>query len=338
MPRFAEVLDELTSRGGRLLLELKHPHTREDVELVLGMVRAAGIADRVVVQSFRPSILVDVASVAPELPRALLTGTLHDDPLAICQELGLAAYHPAAVDVIARPDVVGELHAAGVATMVWTVNDETLWPELSDLGVDGLISDRAGDVVEWGRGVTGLVWPPRTTAGCAPTPVSRWRAWLARLDRPARRPCCSAGPACSTGWGLLLVRGAADQQRRGDQRTGRAAHRRRAATFRSSSTASTTWVRWGRTWPRRCSRSLGPSCSRCGCPTCCCMRGSWCWCTSWPVGSTRHGWPWLTVALLVLGSDRVVKNQLIAGGGYPEINPARVLLLLLARLGAAPGW
>lgn len=152
VPRFAEVLDELTSRGGRLLLELKHPHTREDVELVLGMVRAAGIADRVVVQSFRPSILVDVASVAPELPRALLTGTLHDDPLAICQELGLAAYHPAAADVIARPDVVGELHAAGVATMVWTVNDETLWPELSDLGVDGLISDRAGDVVEWGRG------------------------------------------------------------------------------------------------------------------------------------------------------------------------------------------
>jgi hypothetical protein len=43
--------------------------------------------------------------------------------------------------------------------------------------------------------------------------------------------------------------------------------------------------------------------------------------------------PWLaavTVGLLALGSDRILKNQLIAGGGYPEMNPAGVLLLLLA--------
>ncbi|MGQ5263615.1 hypothetical protein ACTWLT_23025 [Micromonospora sp. ZYX-F-536] len=36
------------------------------------------------------------------------------------------------------------------------------------------------------------------------------------------------------------------------------------------------------------------------------------------------------VALLALGSDRVVKNQLIAGGGYPEMNAAGVALALLA--------
>ncbi|MEV4755365.1 hypothetical protein AB0J86_09660 [Micromonospora sp. NPDC049559] len=43
--------------------------------------------------------------------------------------------------------------------------------------------------------------------------------------------------------------------------------------------------------------------------------------------------PWLatvTVGLLALGSDRILKNQLIAGGGYPEMNPAGVLLVLLA--------
>jgi glycerophosphoryl diester phosphodiesterase len=151
VPTFAQVLDDLAARGGRLLLELKHPHRREEVARVLDMVGAAGI-DRVAVQSFRPSILADVAAVAPELPRALLTTSLHDDPAAVSTELGLASYHPAAVDVIARPEVVDALHAAGVATMVWTVNDETLWPRLSDLGVDGLISDRAGDVVEWIKG------------------------------------------------------------------------------------------------------------------------------------------------------------------------------------------
>ncbi|NUT34832.1 MAG: hypothetical protein HOV79_17385 [Hamadaea sp.] len=41
--------------------------------------------------------------------------------------------------------------------------------------------------------------------------------------------------------------------------------------------------------------------------------------------------PWLgvvTVGLLALGSDRIVKNQLIAGGGYPETSPMVVALLL----------
>jgi glycerophosphoryl diester phosphodiesterase len=152
VPTFAQVLEELSSRGGNLLLELKHPHTRDDVQRVLGMVVDAGMGDRVAVQSFRPSILADAAAVAPELPRALLTTTLHDDPVAVCEELDLASYHPAAVDMIVRPELVDALHAAGLATMVWTVNDEALWPELSDLGVDGLISDRAGDVVDWVRG------------------------------------------------------------------------------------------------------------------------------------------------------------------------------------------
>ncbi|HEX2773864.1 MAG TPA: hypothetical protein VHN18_15730, partial [Micromonosporaceae bacterium] len=43
--------------------------------------------------------------------------------------------------------------------------------------------------------------------------------------------------------------------------------------------------------------------------------------------------PWFatfTVGLLALGSDRIVKNQLIAGGGYPELNPAAAVLVLLA--------
>ena len=43
--------------------------------------------------------------------------------------------------------------------------------------------------------------------------------------------------------------------------------------------------------------------------------------------------PWFAtfvVGVLALGSDRILKNQLISGGGYPEINPAGAALLLLA--------
>ncbi|MGK5742029.1 hypothetical protein [Micromonospora sp. URMC 103] len=38
----------------------------------------------------------------------------------------------------------------------------------------------------------------------------------------------------------------------------------------------------------------------------------------------------LVVVLLAFGSDRIVKNQLIAGGGYPELNPVGAALALLA--------
>ncbi|WP_425689273.1 hypothetical protein [Micromonospora sp. DT201] len=48
----------------------------------------------------------------------------------------------------------------------------------------------------------------------------------------------------------------------------------------------------------------------------------------------------LVVALLALGSDRIIKNQLIAGGGYPEMNAAGMALAVLAvdlAIGR-PGW
>ncbi|MGI5519384.1 hypothetical protein ACQEUX_00315 [Micromonospora sp. CA-259024] len=48
----------------------------------------------------------------------------------------------------------------------------------------------------------------------------------------------------------------------------------------------------------------------------------------------------LVVALLALGSDRIIKNQLIAGGGYPEMNAAGVALAVLAvdLASGRPGW
>ncbi|GGO16696.1 hypothetical protein [Micromonospora parathelypteridis] len=48
----------------------------------------------------------------------------------------------------------------------------------------------------------------------------------------------------------------------------------------------------------------------------------------------------LVVTLLALGSDRIIKNQLIAGGGYPEMNAAGVALAVLAvdLASGRPGW
>ncbi|MDG4799483.1 DUF423 domain-containing protein [Micromonospora sp. WMMD980] len=63
---------------------------------------------------------------------------------------------------------------------------------------------------------------------------------------------------------------------------------------------------------------------------------------SWRLTRRLGGDRWyalLVVAVLALGADRVVKNQLIAGGGYPELNPAGAALALLtvALCGNGPG-
>ncbi|WP_225853600.1 DUF423 domain-containing protein [Micromonospora sp. AMSO31t] len=63
---------------------------------------------------------------------------------------------------------------------------------------------------------------------------------------------------------------------------------------------------------------------------------------SWRLTRRLGGDRWyalLVVAVLALGADRVVKNQLIAGGGYPELNPAAAALALLTvgLCAASPG-
>ncbi|MEV4491839.1 hypothetical protein AB0K04_17205 [Micromonospora coxensis] len=53
---------------------------------------------------------------------------------------------------------------------------------------------------------------------------------------------------------------------------------------------------------------------------------------SWRLTRRLGGDRWfalLVVTVLALGADRIVKNQLIAGGGYPELNPVGVGLALL---------
>ncbi|MEU4715393.1 hypothetical protein AB0F73_17280 [Micromonospora purpureochromogenes] len=53
---------------------------------------------------------------------------------------------------------------------------------------------------------------------------------------------------------------------------------------------------------------------------------------SWRLTRRLGGYRWfalLVVGLLALGADRIVKNQLIAGGGYPELNPIGAGLALL---------
>ncbi|MGW6565835.1 glycerophosphodiester phosphodiesterase [Streptomyces sp. NPDC054975] len=152
VPTLAEQLADLRTRGGSLLLEIKQADTAEDVATMIDVVRAEKMTGRVVVQSFDPQHLRWVRALAPELPLGLLRDKLDADPVALCKEMGLALYLPSGAALEARPGVVGDLHQAGVAVWVWTVDTAERWDRYDGYGVDGIISNRAAELTGWNRG------------------------------------------------------------------------------------------------------------------------------------------------------------------------------------------
>ncbi|MFJ8624026.1 glycerophosphodiester phosphodiesterase [Kitasatospora sp. NPDC093550] len=149
LPTLAAQLEDLRTRGGRLLLEVKGPHTRDQVARIVREVREHGMTDRVFVQSFEVDALRLTRELAPELPLGLLRATLDPDPVATARDLGLAAYNPSDDALATRPGVLQDLHAAGVAVNVWTVDQPARWQALAAAGVDGIITNRPAELAGW---------------------------------------------------------------------------------------------------------------------------------------------------------------------------------------------
>ncbi|VTR78112.1 glycerophosphodiester phosphodiesterase [Cellulomonas hominis] len=153
VPTFAEVLDLMARRPGiDLLLELKGPWTAEQVRPVTDAIRAAGLADRVIGQSFWPESVEALAEADPELRRGLLVFQVPADPaelVRLCTDLGVMTCNPYGPLLVEHPDLVERLHAAGLQVMVWTLNEPEHWAAATALGVDAVITDRPDRLAGW---------------------------------------------------------------------------------------------------------------------------------------------------------------------------------------------
>lgn len=89
--------------------------------------------------SFDPEALAAAQKEAAHLPRSLLLESLWTGWLEYAQILRCAA-------IICQHDIlhaslIQQIHAAGMRCLTYTVNDETDMQRLSNLGVDGIITD-----------------------------------------------------------------------------------------------------------------------------------------------------------------------------------------------------
>lgn len=101
-----------------------------------------GATSRVFLQSFEIPVLARLRALQPDRPVGLLAETIDDDPIAQCQRWGATAYNPNYAELLRRPELVAELHSAGIAIAPWTVDDVADGESLSSLGVDGIITNR----------------------------------------------------------------------------------------------------------------------------------------------------------------------------------------------------
>lgn len=118
-------------------------------------VRAAGATHRVLITSFSERrrrattrLLPGVASSAsaPRFTLALLAAKVGLSPVVRWALRGVTAVQvpqSAGPVRVTTPRVIRAMHRAGVEVHVWTVNEEKDMSALLDLGVDGLVTDRA---------------------------------------------------------------------------------------------------------------------------------------------------------------------------------------------------
>ncbi|MEO5832663.1 MAG: glycerophosphodiester phosphodiesterase family protein [Nakamurella sp.] len=148
IPTMHEFLSALPPTG-RVLLEIKGPHTDDELVIELAVIRATRTMDRVWLQSFELEVLSQLDVYIPNCWRGLLRDDVDPDPVALCREHALSSYHPERTALLARPEIVGQLHEAGISVVTFTANDEDDWDRLTALGVDGIITDRPAALLEW---------------------------------------------------------------------------------------------------------------------------------------------------------------------------------------------
>ena len=112
-------------------------------------VVARGLERDVAVASFDTRTLAHVSTASSVIYRLAIFRALPDDVVAAARTMGVRGIWRRSKAVIARPEIVDELHAQGMRVVVYTLNEDAQWLEATDLGVDGIVTDDPGSLFAW---------------------------------------------------------------------------------------------------------------------------------------------------------------------------------------------
>jgi glycerophosphoryl diester phosphodiesterase len=138
IPTLADVLDAVGD-GPRVYVEIKGTNIEP---LVVRCIRES--TANCAIHSFDHRIVQNVKKIFPALRTGVLEVARHLDPLATLVETG-------AEDLwqdwtLIDEDLVRRVHAGNCRVIAWTSNDPVEWKTLLALGVDGICTDRIGEL------------------------------------------------------------------------------------------------------------------------------------------------------------------------------------------------
>ncbi|MFU8945813.1 glycerophosphodiester phosphodiesterase [Mycetocola zhadangensis] len=149
IPTLDEFLTILAPSGKKALLELKGFWSLDELAAVTNSLEAFGVTDRVIFMSFNLGSLSSAAALAPTVPRVAILRSLPDDVVGYARSFGVIGVVTDATLLAERPELVDEMHHAGLGIMVYTLNSVATWAEARALGVDGIITDKPSSLDVW---------------------------------------------------------------------------------------------------------------------------------------------------------------------------------------------
>ena len=119
-----------------------HPQPAEFVELIMTIIKAKKIEERVIIQSFDIRSLQYLHEHYPSIKNSLLIEDIDKRPFA--QQLKALGFIPTIYSPeysLVTPLLVKQCHDTGVRLIPWTVDDKVEIDRLKKMGVDGIITD-----------------------------------------------------------------------------------------------------------------------------------------------------------------------------------------------------
>jgi glycerophosphoryl diester phosphodiesterase len=155
VPTFTEFLDVLAGSTQRAIVEFKGLWDAAAVQVLVDEVAARGLEESVVLASFDARTLALAESASEVIARMLILKHAPDDITAAAREAGVRGVIVDRREVIERPQIVDALHAEGIRVVVYTLNTDRQWDEVTALGVDGIVTDDPRTLSDWQDAATG---------------------------------------------------------------------------------------------------------------------------------------------------------------------------------------